>query len=200
MPLLEFFNSEASLPYGLTTGHIYRAMTDFVDFLGLINKKLYSRAIPRLESIVMAANFSSIVGEFLHMRIPYYCDGLVRNRYHNGHPDLLPAGRFPGNSAQHAAEGIEVKASRHQQGWQGHNPEDTWLMVFVFDSNKQADDLSLVRPKPFVFREVLGARVTQQDWSFAGRKGTSRRTITASITQSGYEKMRGNWIYRLPDD
>jgi len=71
-------------------------------------------------------------------------------------------------------------------------------MVFVFDSNKQSDDLNLVRPKPFAFREVLGARVAKQDWSFAGRKGESRRTITASITRSGYEKMRQNWIYTSP--
>jgi len=199
MPVPDSFNLEACLPYGLTTEHIYRAMKDFTEFLGLINQKLYSKGIPRLETIIMTANFSSIVGEFLHMRIPHYCEGLVRNRYHNGHPDLLPAGRFPENSAQHASEGIEVKASRHQQGWQGHNPEDTWLMVFVFDSNKQSDDLSLVRPKPFVFREVLGARVTKQDWSFAGRKGQSRRTITASITRSGCDKMRQNWIYRSPE-
>jgi len=109
IPLPDSFNPEAYLPYGLTTEHVYRAMRDFVEFLGLINKKLYSKGIPRLESIVMTANFSSIVGEFLHLRIPHYCAGLVRNRYHNGHPDLLPRDRFPNNSAQHAAEGMRLR-------------------------------------------------------------------------------------------
>ena len=46
-------------------------------------------------------------------------------------------GEIPENAAQHAgADGIEVKASRYLRGWQGHNPEDVWLMVFVFESGR----------------------------------------------------------------
>src|SRR5207237_10566199 len=95
---------------------------------------------PMLETFLMPANFSSIVGEFLISTIPRYCPTIVKNRYHNGHPDLLPKGRFPKDAQQHAREGIEVKASRHDSGWQGHNPEDCWLMVFIIEANRTTDE------------------------------------------------------------
>lgn len=99
------FNPACMLPYGLTTEHICRAMTDFVNFLGFINRQLYARKMLRLEAFLMPANFSSIVGEFLNMTIPKHYPRLVKNQYHNGHPDLLPNGMFPNNAAQHAQEG-----------------------------------------------------------------------------------------------
>jgi hypothetical protein len=190
------FNPSAVLPYGLTTAHLAGAMTDFLDFLRFINTRLNDEKLPRLESIIMSANFSSLVGEFMNAGIPKYCKTLVKNKYHNGHPDMIPAGSFPGDSVQHANEGIEIKASRYVRGWQGHNAEDTWLMVFVYDSNRVKDGAE--NPRPFRFLEVLGARLVKHDWLFAGRSPTSRRTITASVKPSGYAKMNANWIYRLP--
>ncbi|MCL5281731.1 MAG: hypothetical protein M1376_17675 [Planctomycetes bacterium] len=135
----EKFNPRAIIPYGCTIEPIMRAMNDFTDFLCLINKQLHSKSLERLESFLMPANFSSIVGEFMTSAVPKYCAGLTKNTYHNGHPDMLPRGRFPGDAVQHAKEGIEVKASRHLSGWQGHNAEEIWLMVFVFDSNTSKD-------------------------------------------------------------
>jgi hypothetical protein len=192
------FNVNAILPYGMTIRHIQAAMTSFIDFLGFINLQLNTKAIERLESMLMPANFSSIVGEFMGSSIPKFCPTLAKNQYHNGHPDILVKGRFENDSVQHADEGIEIKASRYLRGWQGHNPEDTWLMVFVFDSNRPVDDLKGIEPKPFKFVMVLGARLVKADWLFAGRSETSRRTITASVTKTGYEKMMTNWIYKAP--
>jgi hypothetical protein len=193
------FNRNVELPYGCTIHHICLAMTDFVDFLGIINQQLHTKGIPRLETILMSANFSSIVGEFMTIGIPKYCSSIVKNRYHNGHPDLIPAGRFPNNAVQHTDEGIEIKASRHESGWQGHNPENIWLMVFVFDSSSSTDVARGIEPKPFRFIKVVGARLEKDDWSFSGRSETSRRTITASVIKSGYQKMMANWIYKVPD-
>lgn len=144
----------------------------------------------------MPANFSSLVGEFVNIAIPKYCPSMVKNRYHNGHPDLIPKGVFKNDSILHATKGIEVKASRHKSGWQGHNPEDVWLMVFVFDANSPRDEPKSTPPKPFRFIKVLGAQLTKDDWNFSGRSAKSRRTITASVTKTGYEKMASNWIYR----
>ena len=128
--------------------------------------------------------------------IPKYCTRLAKNTYHNGHPDLVPAGKFAKNTCQHGTEGIEIKASRHGSGWQGHNAEDNWLMVFVFDANS-ARDVSLdIDPKPFKFLKVVVAQLEKSDWAFSGRSETSWRTITASVTRTGYEKMETNWIYR----
>lgn len=191
------FNPSAVLPFGLSTEHIRLAMIDFTDFIGFVDQQLNTKEMDRLESIVMPANFSSIVGEFMGARIPKHCPTIVKNEYHNGHPDLIPAGVFPNNAVQHAVEGIEIKASRYLRGWQGHNPEDTWLMVFVFDSNRPTDFQT--SPKPFRFVMVVGAQLTKEDWMFSGRSETSRRTITASVKRSGYEKMMANWIYKAPD-
>ncbi len=193
------FNHASSLPYGCTIKHIRLAMIEFVEFLTFVNQQLYTKNIPRLESIMMPANFSSMVGEFMNANIPKYCPGLVKNLYHNGHPDLLPAGIFPDDAVQHASEGIEVKASRYLKGWQGHNPEENWLLVFVFESNRPADTAKAIRPFPFRFQMVVSASLKKDDWVFSGRSGTSRRTITASVTSSGYEKMMDNWIYKVPE-
>ncbi len=41
-----------------------------------------------------------------------------------------------------------------------------------------------------------GLQLFTGDWKFSGRSETSRRTITASVTPQGYEKVMANWIYR----
>ena len=79
---LKGFNHQATIPYGCTIQHIQHAMTDFVNFLGFINQQLHSRGLERLESMLMPANFSSMVGEFMVSGIPKYCPSLVKNRYH----------------------------------------------------------------------------------------------------------------------
>ena len=189
------FNLRTQLPYGLTVNHIASAMNDFVDFIGFMNQQLATREIERLETMLMAANFSSIVGEFMTSNIPKHCDSLVKNAYHNGHPDILPKGMFPGDKLQHGIDGIEVKGSRYLKAWQGHNPEDAWLMVFCFQSGRPTDVAKGIPPAPFKFLKVVGAQLVKDDWSFAGRSETSRRTITATILPSGYKKMMDNWIY-----
>lgn len=171
-------------------------MTEFVKFLALINGALVSKGTPRLESILMPANFSSIVGEFAKATIPKFCHTLSANTFHNGHPDLIPKGKFPRESCQHGADGIEIKGSRYMKGWQGHNVEACWLMVFCFESNRPVDVADGVAPMPFRFVLVCGAQLTLTDWLFAGRSETSRRTITASVTPTGHQKMLRNWIYK----
>lgn len=174
-------------------------MNDYLDFLGFINLQLNTKGIPRLESFLMPANFSSIVGEFMSATIPKHCPNLVKNRYHNGHPDLLPKNKYPGNSQLHAPEGIEIKGSRYLKGWQGHNAEDAWLMVFVFQASRVTDGDRGIAPMPFRFLKVVGAKLLASDWQFSGRSETSRRTITASVKPSGFAKMEANWIYRAAD-
>ncbi|WP_202976748.1 hypothetical protein [Candidatus Oscillochloris fontis] len=185
------FNLSAVLPYNLQIAHIQSTMQEFIDFLSFVNNQLYTKNILRLESMLMSVNFSSMVGEFMSASIPKYCPTLTKNRHHNGHPDLVPVGYYTDNDILHGTEGIEIKASRYTRGWQGHNPEDVWLMVFVFDSNRAKD----TDPKKFKFISVSGAQLHKEDWSFSGRSANSRRTITASVMPSGFSKMSANWIY-----
>ena len=190
------FNASATLPYGLKIGHVKKAMQQFLDFLSFMNQQLNGQGMERLESMLMSANFSSLVGEFMKSNLPRNCRTIAANQYHNGHPDLVPIGKFPRNSVQYTNEGIELKASRYPSGWQGHNPEDIWLMVFVFDSNRASDKAANVLPRPFSFIKVVGAEISKTDWRPSGRGEGSRRTVTASVTRSGFDKMELNWIYR----
>ena len=68
---------------------------------------------------MMPAGFSSLVGEYMVSRIPNYCSTLVKNLFHNGHPDLIPAGKFEGDAIQYGTEGIEVKAFGLVRVWPG---------------------------------------------------------------------------------
>ncbi|TAN21527.1 MAG: hypothetical protein EPN33_13015 [Acidobacteria bacterium] len=189
------FNRRASIPFGLTPEHVRAAMQDFLDFLTAVDSQLHSRGMISLENTMMQANFSSLVGELIANQIPRYCPTLARNVYHNGHPDLLPAGKYLGDAAQHAgANGIEIKASRYAQGWQGHNAEDAWLMVFVFRSGRNGP--KLLPGQGFKFLLVAGALLSKSDWQFSGRSSTSRRTITASVKPAGAARMTANWIYK----
>jgi len=189
-------NQNASLPFGLTTGHMLSAMQEFIDLLGFLNAQMVAKQVPRLESFFMTANFSSFVGELMVVNIAKFCPTITKNKYHNGYPDLIPVGHYPGDSAQHGDVGIEVKASHYIRGWQGHNAEDGQLMVFMFDSNRPNDKTA---PMPFRFLAVATAFLSKSDWSFSGRKGASRRTITASVTDAGRQKMLANWVYRDPE-
>lgn len=190
------FNSKFRIPYGVTFKYIRTAMEEYLDFLGFLNTQLHSKGMERLESVLMPASFSSMVGEFMASAIPKHCKTVVRNKYHNGHPDMLPKGVVPDDSILHSSEGVEVKNSRHKSGWQGHNAEDVWLMVFCFKSNTSRDAGLGVPSIPFRLVKVVGAQLEKSDWQFSGRSATSRRTITASAKRSGFDKMEANWIYR----
>ena len=194
----EHFNPKAVMPCGLKRSHVHDAMNTFLDFLDFLNQQLATRNLLPLESMLMPANFSSIVGEFVAAAIPRYCKGLVKNQYHNGHPDLIPTGKYKNNKSQYGHEGIEIKGSRYLKGWQGHNAEESFLMVFCYESGRPSDQSNGVQPKPFRFLLVCGAQLDRDDWTFAGRSETSRRTITAAVNGRGYEKMMQNWIYRTP--
>jgi hypothetical protein len=196
-PLAESgFNRRAVLPYGCAVEHIQLAMQDFLNFIGFINHQLRTQRMTRLESLLMPASFSGIVSEFVASQLPAHCPDLVRNRRHNGRPDLLPKGFYADDAILNGQEGIEIKASRYQRGWQGHNAEAGWLMIFCFESNTSSGR-TIQAPMPFRFTFVACAYLTAEDWSFSGRSATSRRTITASVTRTGYAKLLSNWLYRV---
>jgi hypothetical protein len=198
-PDFKDFNHAATIPFGISVEGVFRAMLDFADFLETANSALALKKMERLEDMLMPANFSSMVGEFITSNLPKHCPTVAKNSYHNGHPDLLPAGKYPRDAAQHAgSDGIEIKASRYLKGWQGHNQEDAWLMVFAFESGRPSDAAKGKKIACFRFVAVYGDLLAKSDWKFDGRGSESRRTITATVLPSGYEKMTKNWIYRRP--
>ena len=197
----DYLNPQAILPYGLTTDQIKATLEDTHAFIHNLNKILYEQISQRIEDVLMAATFSGMLSEFIVRQLSKHSTTLTRNLYHNGHPDLIPVGRYLNDAVQYGHEGVEVKTSRYASGWQGHNPEKIWVMVFRYDNDPykpEKDARSIEAHAPFQIVEVLAAELDKTDWSAQGRGAGSRRTPTASIIASGTAKLRTNWIYRNP--
>lgn len=185
-----------SLPYGLRVAEIRAALEDIYDFLHNVNRFLTEKGWERLEETLMAATFSGMISELLVQSTSKQSAALITNQYHNGRPDLLPRRMYADDSVLQGDEGIEVKASRHKSGWQGHNVESGWIMIFQYTIDLDTEPVE--EREPTKFARVLLAQLAEEDWSFSGRRGTSRRTPTASIRRSGKEKLLANPLYLDP--
>lgn len=189
-----YVNQQVILPYSLKVGEVEQAVAETYRLFHGLNDYLVRNGFRPLEELLLGNSLSGIMSEFLVKNIDRVSSTLEANLKVGGHPDLLPKGHYPSNLVLKGAEGIEVKCSIQQGGWQGHNPEDCWLMVFRYVVGKQKSGEVI----PLTFIEILCARLTKSDWSFSGRREASRRTPTASITEAGVEKLRSNFLYRLP--
>ncbi len=196
------FNSQAILPLGLRLSDVKATLTDVHELVYNLNTTLYRQAGQRLEDIMMPATFSGLLSEVIVRQLAKHSTTLTRNLYHNGHPDLIPTGQYPGNAVQYGHDGLEIKTSRYASGWQGHNPEKIWIMIFRYynDPHQPEKDSRLIESRaPFQLVEVLAAELEKSDWSAQGRRPGSRRTPTASIVASGTAKLRANWVYQIPN-
>ena len=189
-----YVNRRIALPYGLTVKEVEEAVAQTYRLFHGLNDFLLDNGFRLLEELLLGNSLSGIISEFLVKNIATASTSLDANLKVGGHPDLLPKGHYSSNLVLKGDEGIEVKTSIRKGGWQGHNPEDCWLMVFRYAIGEQDNDETV----PLTFIEILCAKLVRSDWSFSGRKGTSRRTPTASITTSGVEKLRTNFFYRVP--
>ena len=188
----ECWNFACSLPYGLRVEQVQEAVDSTYGFLHAVNTTLADNELGLFEDIVLGNTFSGLLSEVSVKNIAKYSSALIRNRYVGGHPDLIPSGHAGGDSQLKCDEGIEVKTSRQPGGWQGHNPEAGWLIVFRYELARSED-----RPTKFV--QILIARLELEDWSLAERGEKSRRTRTCSINHQGVHKLRTNPIYQEPE-
>lgn len=189
-----YVNRRVILPCGLKVDEVEKAVSETYRLFHGLNDFLENGGFRPLEELLLGNSLSGIISEFLVKNIARASDALEANMKVGGHPDLLPKGHYSSNLVLKGDQGIEVKSSIQPGGWQGHNPEDCWLMVFRYAIGEQESGERV----PLTFVEILCAEIKRADWSFSGRKGSSRRTPTASITASGVEKLRRNFLYRLP--
>ena len=187
------FDEAIELPYGLRASEIKAAIDDIYDFLYTMNKFMVEHGWERLEETLSAATFSGVISELFVAGVSKRSATIIANRYHNGRPDLVPRGFYPGDKSQRGDEGIEVKASRRSAGWQGHNKESGWLMMCQYSVDIDTEPANEREPTRVV--RVLCARLEESDWSFSGRKEGSRRTPTATI---GRTKLIASVVYLDP--
>jgi hypothetical protein len=191
----EFVNPHATLPYGLTVDEVSHAVSETYRLFNGLNGFLTGSGFRPFEELLLGNSLSGVLSEFLVKNIARCSEKMIANVKVGGHPDLLPVGVYSSDKVDHGKEGIEVKSSIQRGGWQGHNPEDCWLIIFRYVIGKQKDGTIV----PLTFVEILCAELTKADWSYSGRNGESRRTPTASITKTGMTRLRANAIYCLPD-
>jgi hypothetical protein len=186
------WKQSCDLPYGLEVREIRAAVKGVYEFLYAVNAALAKQQLGLFEEMALGNTFSGLVSEALVKNIAKHSKAVVRNRRIGGRPDLIPV-RHPGGDSQlRCDQGIEVKTSRQPGGWQGHNPESGWVMVFRYELGSSGS-------VPTHFVQILAAELEFGDWSLAERRRTSRRTRTCSINQRGVEKLRANAVYQEPE-
>jgi hypothetical protein len=187
------------LPYGLTHTAVVRAVNDIYHYLHAINRASIDHGYERLDDFMQKAAFSGLLSDLAVRSMAHETEvegaspGLRANLYHNGRPDLVPRGAYPGDAILHGDEGIEVKASRALSGWQGHNIEAGYLMVVQFKPDLETQPV--YDREPTTITRVMVAYLEEEDWSFSGRSEGSRRTATASVKPSGYAKLVAGAVY-----
>lgn len=193
----EGFNHDVALPFGLEVAEVKGALEEIYDFLHDMNTFLVSRGYDRLEEIILGNSLSGFISELVVKRIGANSKSLARNEKIGGHPDLIPRGKYEGDSVLRAEDGVEVKTSIQSGAWQGHNPERSWLLVVQYSVDALTEPVTERRPSEIL--KVMCALLEEEDWSFSGRVGASRRTPTASILKSGTTKLHQNAIYQHPN-
>lgn len=197
----EHLDSTLDLPYGVTAGAIVEAVNEVYAYLHALNDASVNAGYGRLEELIQPpANFSGFLSNVfvraVAARTGSARPGLAVNRRHNGRPDLVPRALYEDDAVHRGAAGIEVKASRSERNYQGHNVESGWLMVLRFKIDDETEPVYEREPTTVV--AVMLARLEDGDWNFAGRRPGSRRTPTASVSRSGLRKLRAGTIYGLP--
>lgn len=187
-----------NLPYNLQPRDVLRTVDDVYEMLHEVNTRLHDLGYDRLEELLDPAGFSGLVSRSVVERFERFSRALVRNRFHNGFPDLLPRGAYPGDAVQHGDRGgLEVKASRYEASWQSHGPRSGWFCVVQFDLDRDPGT-ALHDREPTAVRSVLVAELETSDWSWQPAREGRIRSGTASVRPSGVAKLRRGAVWVDP--
>lgn len=188
----QHFNPAPRLPYNLRIDDFQLAMQDIYDFLFDVNSYLLNKRLPRLDDSIRKQTFTGTISDMFAESLAKHSRSLVRNEYHNGHPDLLVAGMYPGNSIKSGEEGIEVKATLKRGGAVDHHgARDQWSLVGVYEVDRTTEPATDRAPMRFV--EMFLNQVSADD--FRRNERGELGTRTATLNREGLAKLREGWIY-----
>lgn len=186
-----------ALPYGMTGEGVVKAINDMYAYLHALNKASVEHGYSRLEDLMQPAGFSGLMSNVFVRSIARQfgtaVPGLAVNQLGGGRPDLVPRAVYPNDSVLQGDQGVEVKVSRYDKGWQGHNAEAGWIMIIQVSIDNETEPV--YDRAPTLVNRVMLAQLESSDWTFSGRSETSRRTPTASINFSGYQKLTQGMVY-----
>jgi len=186
------FNPNSALPYNLRTLDFQAAMQDVYDFFYDVNDHFDQRALPRLDDMLRPAICSGMISDMLTESLAKHSRTLKVNAFHNGHPDLIPDGRFPNNRIQAGDQGVEVKTTRKKGGAvDTHGGRDQWMAVFVYQVDSLTEPAS--QRAPMKFTEVYLNQVQADDFRRNERGDLGTRTST--LDRDGIARLRQGWVY-----
>ncbi len=190
----ERFNDKARLPFELRLKDFEMAMQDIYDFFYDINRGLVQRGLLRLDDMLRPAIMSGLLSDMVTASLAKHSRTLTVNLYHNGHPDLIVQGAYPGNKVKAGEDGVEIKTTRKTGGAvDTHGARNQWMCVFVYEVDCVTEPARDRRP--MTFSEIYLGQVTIGDFRRNPRGDLGTRTAT--LHKGGIEKLRRNWIYRL---
>ena len=168
------FNAGIALPFQLRVQDFILAMQDVYDFFYDVNANLMEKGLQRLDDMLRPANMSGVLSDMLTASLATHARALTENQYHNGHPDLLVQGVYPGNAVKAGEQGVEIKTTRKSGGAvDTHGARNQWLCVFVYTVDTTSEP-ALDRA-PMTFTEVyLGNVTTAGSWAPGQPRCTKR--------------------------
>ncbi len=186
------FNQAARLPYNLRLKDFELAMLDVYDFFFDVNKLLRRRNLERLDDVLRPAIMSGVLSDMLTSSLAKHSRSLTVNHYHNGHPDLVVRGEYPGDSIKAGSKGVEIKTTRKAGGGVDfHGARDQWLCVFVYVVDRDTEPA--VQRIPMRFTEIYLSQVKAAQ--FRRNERGELGTRTAALASEGMRQLRGDWVY-----
>lgn len=186
------FDLGLKLPYALKPEVFSIAMDDIYEMLATANEALIDRGLLRLEESVRGAIYSGLLSDLMAEAIANHAGGLTKNEYPNGHPDLLPVGRYPDDAAQTAEEGLEVKITGKRGGAVDmHGNRTAWYCVSRYEVD--LDTQPVVDRTPTRFTHIWVARLQPKDFRKNERGPLGTRTATPH--KEGLKVLRAGLLY-----
>ena len=169
------------------------AINDVYAYLHAINAASVEHGYGRLEELMQKAGFSGLLSQsFMRAVAGAFSSespGLTLNQYPNGRPDLVPRAHYDGDAVKNGDEGVELKTSRSTSGWQGHNPEGGWLMVFQIAVDAKTEPI--YERDPTRACRVLIAKLRESDWNFSGRGAAAAEPPRRRSIKQGERSLSG---------
>ena len=170
-------------------------MQDVYDFFFDVNSHLVRKGLQRLDDMLRPAIMSGMLSDMVTASLAKHSRVLTENTYFNGHPDLVVQGVYAQNAVKAGSQGVEIKTTRKKGGAvDTHGARDQWMCVFVYDIDSETEPAT--DRNPMKFTEVYLANVTVNDFRRNPRGELGTRTAT--LHRHGVEKLRANWLYRVP--
>lgn len=187
-------NAALTLPFELRLRDFEMAMQDVYDFFYDVNEGLVGRGLERLDDMLRPAIMSGLLSDMVTASLAKHARVLTQNLYHNGHPDLIVQGVYPGNGVRSGEQGVEIKTTRKSGGAvDTHGARNQWMCVFVYRVDTETEPATA--RAPMTFTEVYLAEVTTDDFRRNARGELGTRTAT--LDRAGLERLRAGWVYKL---